>query len=294
MNGEHKVGSQHLARKAVVYLRQSSEGQVKHHKESQDLQYALASRARALGFRDVEVIDSDLGSSASAGARPREGFERQLASMALNEVGLVLSRDVSRLSRSDKDFCHLVELCQLFHTLVGDAENVYDVNALDDQLVVGIKGTLSVVELKVLKMRLLEGAENKARRGELYRMLAPGYVFDGTGKPVKDPNQRVHEAQQFVATRGAAHPRKPVCEDAAGEVTLELAHDEPGQTRARLATLLHLGEEGLPVRAHGRVQERALGLAPPVTRRDRRGDRALLCRLRSNCPVRGPGHAATA
>jgi DNA invertase Pin-like site-specific DNA recombinase len=198
MNGENKIRPEHLGRKAIVYLRQSSPGQVLHNKESQALQYALAARAHALGFANVEVVDEDLGSSAAAGARVREGFERVLAQVALNQVGLVLSREVSRLLRTDKDFCRLLELCQLFDTLVGDDQSLYNTNALDDQLVLGIKGTLSVIELRVLRMRLVEEADNKARRGELYRLLAPGYVLDAMGKPVKDPDLRVQEALGLV------------------------------------------------------------------------------------------------
>lgn len=118
--------------------------------------------------------------------------------MALNEVGLVMSRELSRLSRTDKDFCRLLELCQLFDTLIGDEENLYDVSSLDDQLVLGIKGTLSVVELRVLRMRLDEGRRNKARRGEYYCLLPPGYVLDGANKPVKDPDGRVREAIELV------------------------------------------------------------------------------------------------
>ena len=193
-----KLTPDRLARKAIVYLRQSSERQVQQNLESQRLQYALADRARALGWTQVEVIDSDLGWSAAMGAAPREGFARLLASVALGEVGLVLSREVSRLSRTDKDWCHLLEVCQLFDTLIGDAEQVYDVSLIDDQLVLGIKGTLSVVELKVLKLRLLQGMEAKARRGELIRILPPGYVTDGTGKVVKDPNVRVQEAMALI------------------------------------------------------------------------------------------------
>src|SRR5215831_10883742 len=155
MSDEHKLQTRHLARRAVVYLRQSSPGQVQHNKESQALQYAMVSRARALGFHEVEVIDGDLGASVALGARAREDFERLLAKVALKEVGLVLSRELSRLVRTDKDFCRLVELCQVFDTLVGDERSLYDVNTMDDQLVLGIKGTLSVVELKVLRMRLL-------------------------------------------------------------------------------------------------------------------------------------------
>lgn len=193
-----KLTAERLARKAIVYLRQSSPGQVQHNLESQRLQYALADRARALGWRAVEVIDTDLGWSASVGAPPRDGFDRLLAAVALGEVGIVLSRELSRLSRTDKDWCHLLELCGIFDTLVGDHEQVYDVNLLDDQLVLGIKGTLSVVELKVLKQRLLAGMEAKAQRGALIRMLAPGYVPDGQGQIVKDPNVRVQEAIALI------------------------------------------------------------------------------------------------
>lgn len=193
-----KITPDHLARKAIVYLRQSSLQQVKQNKQSQRLQYALVDRAKALGFNQIEVIDCDLGSSAAPGAQQREGFKQLLASVAMGEVGIVLSRELSRLSRTDKDWCHLLELCQLFHTLIADADNLYDLNLLDDQLVLGIKGTLNVVELKVLKLRLLQGMEEKARRGELVKLLAPGYVCDITGKIVKDANLRVQEVIELV------------------------------------------------------------------------------------------------
>ena len=194
----HKITPVHLGRKAIVYLRQSSERQVKENTESQRLQYALAQRARALGWHQVETIDLDLGRSAAIGAGPREGFERLIASVAMGEVGIVLSREVSRLSRTNKDWCHLLEVCQIFGTLIGDAEQVYDLDLMDDQLVLGIKATLSIVELKVLKLRLLQGMEEKARRGELKRLLPVGYVRDCTGQVVKDPDQRVQEAIALV------------------------------------------------------------------------------------------------
>ena len=111
MTSDPKITPDHLRRRAVVYLRQSSEGQVKHHLDSQHLQYALADRARGLGFRDVEILDVDLGASAAVAAKRREGFERLLGAVALAEVGLILSREFSRLLRTDKDFCQLVELC---------------------------------------------------------------------------------------------------------------------------------------------------------------------------------------
>ena len=189
-----KITPLHLQRKAIVYLRQSSERQVQHHTESQRLQYDLAARARALGFQQVDVIDTDLGRSAAIGAARREGFERLIAAVAVGEVGLVLSLEASRLSRTDQDWCRLLELCPLFDTLIADADYVYDVSTLDDQLVLGIKATMSVAELKVLHQRLQQGTEAKARRGELVRLLPAGYVRNASGQIVKDPDQRVQQA----------------------------------------------------------------------------------------------------
>jgi DNA invertase Pin-like site-specific DNA recombinase len=196
-----KITAEHLARKAVVYLRQSSMAQVKHNQESQRRQYGLTATAKAYGFKRVDVIDSDLGMSAAAGAPARDGFKQLLASIALGEVGLVLSGELSRLSRTDKDWCHLMELCQVFNTLIADAQNLYDLNRMDDQLVLGIKGTLSVVELKTLKFRLQQGREAKAKRGELVQCLAPGYVTDAIGQIVQDPNLRVQEAIALVFSK---------------------------------------------------------------------------------------------
>jgi DNA invertase Pin-like site-specific DNA recombinase len=153
----HKISPQHMARTALVYLRQSTGHQVIHHQESQRLQYALADKARTLGFANVEVVDDDLGVSASAGATRRVGFERVLSQVALGAVGLVLSREVSRLLRTDKDWCQLVEVCRLFDTLIGDEDGLYDLNSTNDQLVLGVKGTISVVELRTLQLRLRDG-----------------------------------------------------------------------------------------------------------------------------------------
>jgi DNA invertase Pin-like site-specific DNA recombinase len=193
-----KIKPEHLARKAIVYLRQSSEKQVRQNKESQLLQYAVAERVRALGWKQVEIINNDLGSSAGVASAQREGFERVLSLVALGEVGIVGSREVSRLSRTDRDWCRLLEVCQIFGTLIADEQQVYDLNYLDDQLVLGIKGTLSVVELKVIRQRLLAGQESKARRGELFKRLPIGYARDPAGKVVFHPDQRVYEAVQLV------------------------------------------------------------------------------------------------
>jgi DNA invertase Pin-like site-specific DNA recombinase len=197
----HKIGPHHLARKAMVYVRQSSEKQVRQNTESQRLQYALRDRARHLGWKQVDVIDVDLGCSASLGAARREGFDRLVGAIARGEVGIVLSREVSRLSRTEKDWCHLMEVCQVFDTLIGDGDRVYDLSTVDDQLVLGIKGTMSVAELQVLRMRLTQGMREKARRGEFARLLPPGYVRDATGKVVKDPDRRVQQAVDLVFRR---------------------------------------------------------------------------------------------
>ena len=193
-----KINSSHLERKAIVYLRQSSEKQAKYNLESQRLQYSLVDKAKEYGWRKIEVIDTDLGSSAGMGAAAREGFDQLIASVAKGEAGIVLSSEISRLSRTDKDWCRLLEVCQIFGTLIGDVDQVYDLNELDDQLILGIKGTLSVVELKVLKMRLLAGAEQKARRGEMIRLLPPGYIKDKDGKAVMDPSARIRNAIRLI------------------------------------------------------------------------------------------------
>jgi len=195
-----KLTASRLARRAIVYVRQSTQKQVERNHESRELQYALVDRARSLGWKHVEVIDDDLGTSAGFASARREGFERLLAAVALGEVGVVISREASRLSRTDKDWCRLCEICQIFDTLIGDGDQLYDLSLLDDQLVLGIKGTLSVVELKVMRQRLLAGTYHKASKGALYRMLAPGYALDATGNLVKDPNQRVQQAIALIFT----------------------------------------------------------------------------------------------
>ena len=196
-----KIQPHHLGRRAVIYLRQSSEKQVRENTESQRLQYGLRDRAVALGWTQVEVIDIDLGRSASLGAAQRDGFDRLVGSVARGEVGIVMNREVSRLIRTDKDWCHLTEVCQVFDTLIGDGERVYDLRLVDDQLVLGIKATMSVAEIQVLRLRLVQGMREKARRGELVRLLPPGYVRDGMGTVVKDPDRRVQQAVELVFRR---------------------------------------------------------------------------------------------
>jgi DNA invertase Pin-like site-specific DNA recombinase len=178
MNDRAKITAGHLARQAIVYLRQSSAAQVEHNRESTDRQYALAAKARDLGWPDdrVIVIDEDLGLSAS-GSVTRSGFARLTAEVALARVGLVLGLEVSRLARNNADWHRLIDLAGLTDTLIGDADGIYHPALFNDRLLLGLKGTMSEAELHVLRARLNGGIRNKAARGELRRGLPVGFVW---------------------------------------------------------------------------------------------------------------------
>lgn len=194
----NKIKEVHLNRKAIIYIRQSTARQVRKNKESQRLQYALQDKARQWGWNDIEIIDIDLGSSAAVGAPERRGFERITSLVAVGEAGIIFSREASRLSRTDKDWCQLLEVCNVFDTLISDGDQVYDCNCVDDQLILGIKGTISSVELKILHARLIAGMEEKARRGEFKRQIPPGYIWDASDKVVKDPNKRIRDTIELI------------------------------------------------------------------------------------------------
>ena len=189
----NKIKESHLKRKAIIYIRQSTTRQVQKNTESQRLQYGLKDKAKCWGWKDLEIIDSDLGSSAAVGAAKRNGFERITSLVAVGEAGIIFSREVSRLSRTDKDWCRLLEVCNLFDTLISDGEQVYDCNCMDDQLILGIKGTISTVELKILQTRLITGMQEKAKRGEFKRQIPPGYIWDINEKAVKAPDKRIQD-----------------------------------------------------------------------------------------------------
>lgn len=155
-----------LSRKAVVYVRQSTPSQVQVHLEGQRRQYDLVDEARRHGFRDVEVIDDDLGRSAS-GTVARPGFEKLVAGLCAGEVGAVLCFDASRLARNGRDWHHLLELCGVVDARVIDLDGVYNPCRPNDRLLLGMKGSISEFELGVLRSRMLDAARSKARRGEL-------------------------------------------------------------------------------------------------------------------------------
>ena len=166
MSGPDLLPAAVLRRKAVVYVRQSSQTQVQVNLESQRRQYDLVDEARRRGFQQVEVIDDDLGRSAS-GMVARPGFDRLVAWLCAGEVGAVLCFDASRLARNGRDWHHLLELCGLVDARVIDLDGVYDPCRPNDRLLLGMKGSISEFELGVLRSRMLDAARAKARRGEL-------------------------------------------------------------------------------------------------------------------------------
>ena len=191
-----KITPEHLARGAFVYVRQSTNDQVLNNHESRRRQYSLTDRARALGWAAVEVIDDDLGRSGSGIARP--GFEKLLAAICEGRVGAVVSLEASRLARNGRDWHTLLEFCGLVGTLIVDEDSVYDPRQPNDRLLLGMKGTMSEMELSILRQRSLEALRQKARRGELFLSVAVGYVKVRHDRIAKDPDQRVREALGLV------------------------------------------------------------------------------------------------
>ncbi len=192
-----KIAADHLKRRAIVYIRQSSLGQVIHNRESQRRQYGLADHARQLGFQQVEIIDEDLGRSGS-GQVERPGFQHLVAEVCTGQVGAVFCIEASRLARNGRDWHHLIELCGLVRAIVIDPDGVYDPGILNDRLLLGLKGTMSEFELNLLRQRSLEAIRQKARRGELKFRLPVGFRWTMNGKVEIDPDRRVQEAVHLV------------------------------------------------------------------------------------------------
>jgi DNA invertase Pin-like site-specific DNA recombinase len=205
MNERSKIAASHLSRQAIVYLRQSSPGQVEHNRESTERQYALVTKAADFGWSAdrIAVIDEDLGLSGS-GSVARAGFARLTAEVALGHVGLVLGLEVSRLARNNADWHRLIDLCGLTDTLIGDADGIYHPSLFNDRLLLGLKGTMSEAELHVLRARLDGGIRNKAARGELRRGLPVGFVWgEADGEVRFHPDEAVVTAITNVFARFA-------------------------------------------------------------------------------------------
>jgi DNA invertase Pin-like site-specific DNA recombinase len=188
------VTAHHLNRKAIVYIRQSSPHQMLSNQESLRLQYALRQQALEMGWAEeqVEVIDHDLGQTGASIAH-REGFKDLLAQVTLGQVGIILSYDVTRLSRNCSDWYPLLDLCGYKRCLIGDREGIYDPGTPNGRLLLGLKGQISEVELYTIRSRLTAGILNKAERGELALSLPVGLIRDELGVVHKDPNREVQE-----------------------------------------------------------------------------------------------------
>jgi DNA invertase Pin-like site-specific DNA recombinase len=185
-----KITSDHLARDAVVYVRQSTMAQVVGNTESQRRQYALADQAKSAGFASVTIIDDDLGRSGS-GQVERPGFQKLVAAVCGGGIGAVYCIEASRLARNGRDWHHLIDLCALADALVIDPDGTYDPKLINDRLLLGLKGTMSEYELSLLRQRGLAARDAKAGRGRLRFTLPPGYCWSETGQIEMDPDERV-------------------------------------------------------------------------------------------------------
>src|SRR5579883_523114 len=195
-----KIQPWHLERLAVVYIRQSSPYQVINNKESAEVQANFRNVAVAWGWpaSRVVVLDDDQAHSATS-AEGRTGFQRLLTEVNLNHVGIIFGFQVSRLSRANSDWYHLLERCAIFHTLLADLDGIYDPTVYNDRLLLGLKGTMSEAELHLLGQRLQEARWNKARRGEQFTAAPTGYVRSPCGNHLElDPDEQVQHVVRLI------------------------------------------------------------------------------------------------
>ena len=187
LRSNSKIQDRHRDRLAIVYVRQSTPQQVLENRESRERQYALAQFAQRLGWpaERVMIVDEDQGQSGKS-ADNRSGFQRLMTEVSLNHVGIVLGLELSRLSRSNTEWHHLIDVCGIFHTLLCDQDGVYDALDSNDRLLLGIKSAMSEYELITMHNRLLRGSRNKAERGELFLTVPLGYLKTPTGEVIQD------------------------------------------------------------------------------------------------------------
>jgi DNA invertase Pin-like site-specific DNA recombinase len=191
-----KITDQHLSRTACIYIRQSTQGQVRFNQESTERQYNLKNKAQALGWspEKIRVLDRDLGHSATTN---REDFNTLVSDVVMGQVGAIFSLEASRLARSNKEWYRLLEMCAITGTLVIDEDGCYGAAEFNDSLVLGLKGTFAQAELHIIRARLHGGKLNKARKGELKFPLPVGYVYEGN-EIALDPDQEVQGAVRTV------------------------------------------------------------------------------------------------
>jgi len=195
----HKILPTHLQQQAIVYLRQSTPQQVESNRESTERQYALAQRARDLGWdtSQIQVFDGDLGKSGQS-TTGRMDFQRLIAAVGLGEVGAVFALEASRLSRSQADWHKLLDICALTDTLVIDHDGIYNPNDFNDRVILGFKGTWSHTELHGIRLRLQGAKLHKVNKGELRCTPPTGYVYDNSGQLVLDPDEGVVATIQLL------------------------------------------------------------------------------------------------
>src|SRR6266545_5382033 len=198
-----QITPSHLGRQAAIYIRQSTVEQMTHNLESQRRQYGLVDRALALGWPrpQVVVIDDDLG--VSGGGVARAGFERLVAEVGLGHVGIVLAIEVSRLARNNRDWYHLLDLGALVDTLIADVDGLYHPSVFNDRLLLGLKVTMSEVELHLIRSRLNGGLWEAARRGALRTHLPIGYQHDHEGRIVKVADEAIRETISLIFSKFA-------------------------------------------------------------------------------------------
>lgn len=194
-----KLRARHFEGVALVYVRQSTTQQVLDHRESTARQYALVDLAVRLGWPAdrVEVIDEDQGHS-GATAEGRHGFQRLLAEVGLDHVGIILGLELSRLARSNKDWHQLIELCAIFGTMLADQDGLYDPTDYNDRLLLGLRGIMNEAELHILQGRMHQALLNKARRGDLYIRSPAGYLKLSTGEIALDPDEQAQSVIRLI------------------------------------------------------------------------------------------------
>lgn len=199
MSTSELITAQHLAREAIIYIRQSTPHQALSNQESLELQYALKQRAIDLGWKadNVVIIDSDLGLT-GASAEKREGFKEIVTKVTLSKVGIILSYDVTRLSRNCSDWYPLLDICGYKQCLIADRDGIYDPGTINGRLLLGLKGQLAEMELSTIRARLNAGLLNKATRGDLALSLPAGLVRNIDGSVNKDPNLEVQSRINLI------------------------------------------------------------------------------------------------
>ena len=198
MEQNKKITTEHLSRRAILYVRQSSLRQVLENQESTRRQYDLRQKAVSLGWPEdmIDIIDDDLGTSGAS--TERSGFKKLISEVSQENIGIVISIEASRLSRNSQDWSNLLEICRLTRTLILDEDGMYDPGDFNDRMLLGLKGTMSEAELHFLYARMKGGLDNKAKRGELKFRIPVGYVYDDFDLIVKDPDEDVQNVINLI------------------------------------------------------------------------------------------------